>query len=626
MCLGILPEFVTPGWLGDNHHLMKADLRKLAATIAEDYPDWPAAADGSDETAFWKAVHEYARRWTWFLWLFEDRIVKLLGPVKGKRKQLLPRVLKSAGDRARELRPVDRGEAKPMIVDDLDTLWEAGEHVRVAEAVWVLSFLDEPDSPLTVSAWLDEPEIEDLVGRAIRHAGSGANAVRRDLVERLHHEAAGPHLERLAVAASAECATLEQEIADGWSSLKKLVADHAAYHPAAEEVSLLTLDLELAAGELEEIEAARDEALARCRHANLRALLEATLDAMPGEEFGEAGDALKRRAETVLEDDGLPFRLPDPEWERCEDLAGRFRAAVVEPGEHEIALREAAERYAKDPSAENRDALHGASAAEREHPRSSEPAAEALDGLAACLGALVERFGSVADRGGGAELGEAEARDPDSALHAEIGELKAANRDAEKRIASLEQALGDAGKENDELRGEKHRLLQRLAALEGGEPAEPAEQRIVPPLPGYAELPAWVEEHFSGRVVLAGRALRALKGAGFEDVGLVGNAIELLATSYRQMKSEGGRELRDVFEAELRALRLQETPSITPVGQGRARDDYAVECDGRRLTLDRHLKNNAKTRDPRLCFRLYFAWDEASRQVVIGHLPGHMKT
>lgn len=30
--------------------------------------------------------------------------------------------------------------------------------------------------------------------------------------------------------------------------------------------------------------------------------------------------------------------------------------------------------------------------------------------------------------------------------------------------------------------------------------------------------------------------------------------------------------------------------------------------------------------DPRLCFRLYFAWDEASRQVVMGHLPGHMKT
>ena len=624
--MGVLPEFVTPGWLGENHHLMKADLRKLAATITEDYPDWPAAADGSDEAAFWRAVHEYAGRWTWFLWLFEGRIVKLLGRVKGKRKQLLPRVLKSASDRARELRPAGRGEATLTILDDLDTLWEAGEHVRVAEAVWVLSCLDEPDGRLMVLPWLDEPEIEDLVGPAVRHAGAGASAVRRDLVERLRHEAAGPHLERLAVAAGAECAMLEQEMTDSWDRLRKLVAEHAAYRPAAELVSFLLLDLEIGAGELEEIEAARDGALARCRHASLRALLVETLDAMPGKEFGEEGDALKRRVETILKDDGLPLRLPDPEWERCEDLAGRFRAAVVEPGEYEIALRGAAERYAKDPSAENRDALHEASAAVREQPRSSAPAAAALDGLAACLGALVKGFGSVADRDDEAEFGETWARDPDGALRTEVSELKAANRDAEKRIASLEQALGDAGQENDELRGEKHRLLQRLAALEGGEHTEPGEQRSVPPLPGYAELPAWVEEHFSGRVALAGRALRALKGAGFEDVALVGNAIELLATSYRQMKSEGGRELRDAFEGELRALRLQETPSITPVGQGKARDDYELEWDGRRLALDRHLKNNAKTRDPRLCFRLYFAWDEASRQVVIGHLPGHMKT
>ena len=624
--MGILPDFVTPPWLRDNHHLMKADLRKLAATIAEEYPDWPAAADGNDEVAFWKAVHEYAGRWSWFLWLFEDRIVKLLGRVKGKRKQLVPRVLKAASGRARELRPVGRGEAKPTIVDDLDTLWEAGEHIRVAEVVWLLSCLDEPDGRLMVSPWLDEPEIEDLIGSAVRHVGPGARAVRGDLLERLRHEAAGPYLERLAESADAECSALEQEMAEGWDQLKKLVAEHAAYRPAAEAVSLLLLDLEIAVDDLEGIEAARDGALARCRHAMLRALLNGTLDEMPGKEFGEEGDALKRRVETILEDSGLPVRFPDPEWERCADLALRFRTAVVEPGEHEIALREAAERYAKDPNAENRDALHEASATEREHPRSTEPATAALDGLAACLSELVESFGSMADREVEAESGEAEAREPDSALRTEIGELKEVNRDAEKRIASLEQTLGDARKENDELRGEKHRLLQRLAVLEGGEPAEATEQRIVPPLPGYAELPAWVEEHFSGRVALAGRALRALKGAAFEDVALVGRAIELLATSYRQMKSEGGGELRDGFKEELRALRLQETPSVTSVGQGRARDDYAVDWDGRRITLDRHLKNNAKTRDPRLCFRLYFAWDEASRQVVIGHLPGHIKT
>ena len=170
-------------------------------------------------------------------------------------------------------------------------------------------------------------------------------------------------------------------------------------------------------------------------------------------------------------------------------------------------------------------------------------------------------------------------------------------------------------------------MQQRLAALEGVAPPEAAtENPAAPPPASYAELPDWTAEHSGGRVALAGRALRALKGAEFEDVALVGKAIGLLGGAYWRMKTEGGRELREVFDAELSALRLLETPSISRDRQGKARDDFTVERNGRRLTLDRHLKKASNARDPRYCFRLYFAWDDADRQVVIGHLPGHMKT
>ena len=84
--------------------------------------------------------------------------------------------------------------------------------------------------------------------------------------------------------------------------------------------------------------------------------------------------------------------------------------------------------------------------------------------------------------------------------------------------------------------------------------------------------------------------------------------------------------MRDTFENALRDLRLLETPSIRPGQQGKARDEFTVEWDRSRLTLDRHVKNRSGTRDPKRCFRLYFSWDEATRQVVIGHLPGHMNT
>ena len=160
----MLPEFATPEWLKENHHLMRADLRKLASAMAEDYSDWPAAVDGSDDAAFWRAVHTLAQRWAWFLWLFEERILELFGRVKGRKKQLGRLILKSAAQRALALRPAAPGGPEDFILDHLEALWEEGERVLVAQSVWVLWCSGGPESAYMMSSWLDEPEIERLVG------------------------------------------------------------------------------------------------------------------------------------------------------------------------------------------------------------------------------------------------------------------------------------------------------------------------------------------------------------------------------------------------------------------------------------------------------------------------------
>ena len=628
----LLPEFVTPEWLKENHHLMRADLRKLASAMAEDYSDWPAAVDGSDDAAFWRAVHTLSQRWAWFLWLFEERILELFGRVKGRKKQLGRQILKSASRRALALRPAAPGGSEEFILDHLETLWKEGERVLVAQSVWVLWCSGGPESAFVMSSWLEEPEIERLVGHAVHRSRFRGLGERDDLVDRLACEAGGPHLERLAARAGEECALLRKDMADAYGRLKTYVVEND--EPSANVLSYMVLGFAALADELDEIETVRNEALARSRHAALRTLLEGAAGAAgQAAPAGEAG-ALTGRIEALLLDTALPRCIPDAEWESCREQAERFRSAIVEPGAHELALREASRRYAENPSAENLEALHAAASAEREHPRSLEPAKTALDAVTACLGDLVQRFGSLADRDGeeeeeadgGTALG-GRTRDNERALRAEIGDLKAASRTAEERISALEQALADAGEENDRLRREKHRLQQRLAAVDGAGEPSPAADETVPALASYADLPAWAERHFQGRVVLAGRALRALKSAGFEDVGLVGRTIEVLAGSYWRMKSGGGgKALRDAFEEELSELRLQETKSIGRDRQGKARDDFSIEWDGRRLMLDRHLKNNARTRDPRHCLRVYFTWDETTRQVVIGHLPGHMRT
>ena len=456
---------------------MKADLRKLAAAIAEDYADWPAAADGSDEAAFWRAVHELSQRWTWFLRLFEDRILALFGDVKGTKKQLAPHILKDTAQRARALRSAAGEDSEPTVLDDLDALWKAGEHVQVAQSVWVLACLEGAGNRSMVSSWLTEPEIDRLIGSTVRHALICPSPARADLVERLLHESGGAHLETLVTRADKECDDLRKDIAEVYGRLREFVAEHDEYRPASDVLSFLLFDLETFDDELDEIKEARDRAQTRSRHAALRSLLEGTIDAMGQTRFAGEQDALSERVATLLHDGALPLRFPDSEWESCRKLAEGFRSAILEPAPHELALREASRRYAEDPSAANREALHATASADRADDGSAEPAAAALDEIAACLADLVKRFYSVADRKAAAEDGDdaeaaaGEAPDAESALRTENTALKAANREADERIASLKQALADATDENDGLRRDRHRLQQRIAALDGSEPA-----------------------------------------------------------------------------------------------------------------------------------------------------------
>ena len=47
---------------------------------------------------------------------------------------------------------------------------------------------------------------------------------------------------------------------------------------------------------------------------------------------------------------------------------------------------------------------------------------------------------------------------------------------------------------------------------------------------------------------------------------------------------------------------------------------------GEKRVLAWHLKNGGNTRDPERCLRIYYFWDDETQQVVVGSLPGHLKT
>ena len=92
---------------------------------------------------------------------------------RARRSRLAPRLLYSVGERARMLRPLMPGEPEPPAPEDLETLFAAGEHGLVAQAVWALSCLDGLENRYAVSSWLEEPVIDALVGDAVGPGASG---------------------------------------------------------------------------------------------------------------------------------------------------------------------------------------------------------------------------------------------------------------------------------------------------------------------------------------------------------------------------------------------------------------------------------------------------------------------
>ncbi|MFV1978866.1 MAG: hypothetical protein ACC649_05895 [Myxococcota bacterium] len=143
----------------------------------------------------------------------------------------------------------------------------------------------------------------------------------------------------------------------------------------------------------------------------------------------------------------------------------------------------------------------------------------------------------------------------------------------------------------------------------------------------FDEVEEWVGRNLVGRLELHPRASRGLRRAEFEDIELVCNALLLLARQYRDMRLGYG-DAREAFEARSRELGLKLGTSISDNRAGEQGEEYFVTYpigSQRREFLEYHLKKGTG-HDQRHCLRIYFFWHDESQQVVVGWLPGHLRT
>lgn len=175
--------------------------------------------------------------------------------------------------------------------------------------------------------------------------------------------------------------------------------------------------------------------------------------------------------------------------------------------------------------------------------------------------------------------------------------------------------------ENDSLRWQTESLRTRLT-----EKSEEDPDTSIKIPKTYEDLPDWVSENLVGRVVLHPRAIRAVREACYENVELVCRTLLLLANEYRN-KELGYPDANEALDQQLEKLTVECTPSISLERAGQEGDTYFVQYPNHtanRRFLEKHIRKGT-SREDRYCLRIYFFWDNDTRQVVVGWLPSHLE-
>lgn len=207
-----------------------------------------------------------------------------------------------------------------------------------------------------------------------------------------------------------------------------------------------------------------------------------------------------------------------------------------------------------------------------------------------------------------------------NSLEREKNKLLGENSDLRKRLnkESMEQESLDLI--NDEvrsLRDENIELKERIDKL-----CRPSKT---------TEIPKWVEDNFSGRLIFHEKAVDLIKDTPTAevDMSLLCDALEFLAKEYRNQ------QIGEITEEERHRLcskRYNRPFIVTPI-TGMTPDTYPLEYkikyyrndNGKKKEspLDLHLKSGIGTEN---LIRIYFLYDKENQLVVVGSLPKHLKT
>jgi hypothetical protein len=137
-----------------------------------------------------------------------------------------------------------------------------------------------------------------------------------------------------------------------------------------------------------------------------------------------------------------------------------------------------------------------------------------------------------------------------------------------------------------------------------------------------ADLPDWIESEHPGRLVFTGRAYRTLKDSSYDDMKKVAEVFQILAVEfYAAFRKEI--QFQDAIDV-LRKITAKYSGNQSEVTAG-MKHGYECDHDGKRYFLRKHIRLGS-SRDPRLCFCVYFEWEPAVNKIIVLHAGAHLDT
>jgi hypothetical protein len=228
------------------------------------------------------------------------------------------------------------------------------------------------------------------------------------------------------------------------------------------------------------------------------------------------------------------------------------------------------------------------------------------------------------------DLDETQASDADDAslLEAEVQrlscELAEQKAEYDELLEMAESDLRLCLAERDDACVAVAGLRARVAALELAVQKQKGEASTLIP-DTLTELAEWGDAFLGDGVILLPRAISAAKKSGFQDVGFVYRVLLMIRNHYVPMRRSGDPSEKARWEQAMSELGLVLAPTFSGDRAGEHGETYIVSWQGHKHLLDMHFKSGS-ARDHRYCFRLYFFWDQDTKSVVVGSVPGHLAT